>query len=40
VDKASIGSSVSIIYENLLKPGALDMILEGSMQERKYIVGI
>lgn len=35
VDKASIGSSVSIIYENLLKVGMLDMILEGSMQDKK-----
>jgi phenylalanine ammonia-lyase len=35
VDKASIGSSVSIIYENLLKVGMTDMILKGSMQDKK-----
>jgi len=35
VDKASIGSSVSIIYENLLKAGMMDIILEGSMQDTK-----
>lgn len=33
--KKSIGSSVSIIYENLLKVGTMDMILEGSVQDNK-----